>query len=127
MSIDVGEGLRGIHPVTEVLRADIGYQRDPSAAQFRDSFQKCLEEQKAKGVEVLHRVKDSYNNLYNKFGVQPNTVILSADCVSAVVAECFNEYQVVDMKPAKILDMDVMVVTGRDIVKACIVDTEGES
>ena len=127
MSIDVGEGLRGIHPVTEVLRADIGYQRDPSAARFKDSFQKCLEKQKAKGVEVLHRVKDSYNNLYNKFGVQPNTVMLSANCVSAVVAECFNEYQVVDMKPAKILDMDVMVVTGRDIVKACIVDKEGES
>lgn len=131
MSIDVGEGLRGIHPVTGVLRADIGYQRDPSAAQFKDSFQKCLEEQKAKGAKVLHKVMDSYNNLYNKFGVQPNTVMLSADCVSAVIAECFNEYlneyQVINMKPDKLLGMDVMVVTGRDIVKACIVDTEGES
>lgn len=124
MSIDVREGLRGIHPVTEVLRADIGYQRDPSATQFKDNFQKCLEEQKAKGAEVLHKIRDSYNNLYNKFGVQPNTVILSADCVSAVIAECFNEYQVTNMKPDKLLGMDVMVVTGRDIVKACIVDTE---
>lgn len=130
MAIDVGEGLRGsatngVREIPPIEPLRLGYQRDPSAAQFRDSFQKCLEEQKAKGVEVLHRVKDSYNNLYNKFGVQPNTVILSADCVSAVVAECFHEYQVINMKPAKILDMDVMVVTGRDIVKACIVDTEG--
>lgn len=127
MSIDVGEGLRGIRPVTGVLRADIDYQRDPSAAQFKDSFQKCLEEQKAKGAEVLHRIKYSYDCLYNRFGVQPNTVILSADCVSAVIAECFNEYQVINMKPDKLLGMDVMVVTGNDIVKACIVDTEGES
>lgn len=93
MSIDVGEGLKGIHPVTEVLRADIGYQRDPSAARFKDSFQKCLEKQKAKGVEVLHRVKDSYNNLYNKFGVQPNTVMLSADCVSAVLVGVFSLFR----------------------------------
>lgn len=56
MSIDVGEGLRGIQPVTE---ADVGYQRDPSAAQFKDSFQECLREQKAKGAEVLRRVKHS--------------------------------------------------------------------
>lgn len=127
MLIDVGEGLRGIHTVTEVLRADIGYQRDPSAAQFKDNFQKCLEEQKVKGAEVLHKVRDSYNNLYNKFGIQPNTIMLSADYVSAVIAECFNEYQVMGMKPDKLLGMDVMVVTGRDTVKACIVDTEGES
>lgn len=124
MSIDVGEGLRGIQPITEVLKADVGYQRDPSAAQFKDSFQECLRERKAKGAEVLRRVKYSYDCLYSRFGVQPNTVILSADCVSAVIAECFNEYQVINMKPDKLLGMDVMIVTGNDIAKACIVDKE---
>lgn len=124
MSIDVGEGLRGIQPITEVLKADVGYQRDLSAAQFKDSFQECLRERKANGAEVLRRVKYSCDCLYSRFGVQPNTVILSADCVSAVIAECFNEYQVINMKPDKLLGMDVMVVTGNDIAKACIVDKE---
>lgn len=123
MSIDVGEGLRGIQPVAEVFRADSAYN-DPSATQFRECFQKCLEERKAKGAEVLHRVKHSYDTLYNRFGIQPNTVMLSSDCVSAVIAECFHEYQVINMKPDKLLGMDVMVVTGNDIVKTCIVDME---
>ena len=50
--------------------------------------------------------------------------MLSSDCVSAVIAECFHEYQVINMKPDKLLGMDVVVTTGNDIVKTCIVDME---
>lgn len=123
MSIDLGEGLRGIQPVTKVFRADSAYSYH-NASQFRENLQKCLEEQKAKGADVLCRVKHSHDSLYNKFGVQPNTVMLSHDCLSAVIAECFHEYQVINMKPDKLLGMDVVVVTGKDIAKVCIVDTE---
>ena len=113
----------GIQPVVSVLKADAGYNQN-EATQFRECLQKCLEERKAKGAEVLHRVKHSYDTLYNRFGIQPNTVMLSSDCVSAVIAECFHEYQVINMKPDKLLGMDVMVVTGNNIVKTCIVDME---
>lgn len=51
--------------------------------------------------------------------------MLSADCVSAVIAECFHEYQVINMKPDKLLGMDVVMTTDKDFVKVCIVDTEG--
>lgn len=130
MAIDVGEGLRGVQPpmgvrkVPPIEPSKLGYQRDPNAPQFSENLQKCLEEKKAKGAEVLHRVKYSYDRLYSRFGVEPNTVMLSADCVSAVIAECFNEYQVINMKPDKLLGMDVVVTTGRDFVKVCIVDKE---
>ena len=114
-------GVRKVPPI-EPLK--LGYQRDPNAPQFSENLQKHLEEKKAKGTEVLHRVKYSYDRLYSRFGVEPNTVMLSADCVSAVIAECFHEYQVINMKPDKLLGMDVVVTTGKDFVKVCIVDTE---
>lgn len=130
MAIDVGEGLRGsatngVREIPPIEPLRLGYQRDPNATQFRENLQKCLEEKKAKGAEVLHRVKHSYDRLYSRFGVEPNTVMLSTDCVSAVIAECFHEYQVINMKPDKLLGMDVVMTTDKDFVKVCIVDTEG--
>lgn len=130
MAIDVGEGLRGsatngVREIPPIEPLRLGYQRDPNATQFRENLQKCLEEKKAKGAEVLYRVKCSYDRLYNRLGVEPNTVMLSADCVSAVIAECFHEYQVINMKPDKLLGMDVVMTTDKDFVKVCIVDTEG--
>lgn len=121
---------RKIEPITDlryiqpIEPSRLGYQRDPNAPQFKDSLQKSMEERKAKGAEVLHKVKYSYDRLYSRFGIEPNTVILSADCVSAVIAECFNEYQVVNMKPDKLLGMDVIVVTGSNFIKTCIIDKE---
>lgn len=127
MAIDVGEGLRGIQPITEVLRADVGYQRDPSAPQFKDSLQECLEKReqnKPKGDDVLRKVKYSYDYLYNRYGVQPNAVMITSDYLAAIEAECFREYRVINMKPSQLLGMDVIPIMGKETVKACIIDKE---
>lgn len=128
MSIDVGEGLRGIQPVTEVLRADVGYQRDPSAAQFKDNLQEYLKERqqnRPKGEDILKKIKYNYDKLYNKYGVQPNAVMISPDYLAIIEAECSAEYRVtLGVALNSVLGLDVILVNGKEIIKACIIDKE---
>lgn len=66
---------------------------------------------------------------YSPAGIQPVVGVLKADAgynqnEATQFRECFHEYQVINMKPDKLLGMDVVVTTGNDIVKTCIVDME---
>lgn len=122
MAIDVGEGLRRIQPITEMAKGtDYDFTK---SADFRENFEKCLREHQNTGKEVLRKVKYSYDRLYSKHGVQPNAVMITPDYVAAVVAECFGEYRVVNMKPDQLLGMDVIVIDGKETVKACVIDKE---
>lgn len=130
MAIDVGEDLRGTQllmgvrkvPVIEPTR--LAYHRDPSDTQFKDCLQENLKKRKENGAVVLREIKSNFDQLYSKYGVQPNAVMITQDYISDVIAECFGEYQVFNMKPDKLLGMDVIPIVGKETIKVCIIDKE---
>ena len=130
MAIDVGEGLREVQPPMGVRKVPpieptrLAYKRDPSDAQFQECLQENLKKRKENGADVLRKIKYSFDQLYSRYGVQPNAVMITQDYISDVIAECFGEYQVFNMKPDKLLGMDVIPIIGKETVKVCIVDTE---
>lgn len=130
MTIDVGEGLRDIQPPMGVRKVPpieptrLAYKRDPSDTQFHECLQENLRKRKENGATVLREIKYSFDQLYNKYGVQPNAVMITQDYISDVIAECFGEYQVFNMKPDKLLGMDVIPIVGKETVKVCIIDKE---
>lgn len=132
MAIDVGEGLRGQQPPMGVRKVPpieptrLAYKRDPSNAQFHECLQENIRKRKENGKHVLWKIKYDYDQLYSRYGVQPNAVMITQDYLNDVIAECFGEYQVVNMKPDKLLGMDVIPIVGKETVKVCIIDKEDE-
>lgn len=133
MAIDIGEGLRGIQPVTEVLRADMRFHRDPSSAfnfrEFSDSLEDCLKNREViDGSKVLDDIKQKYTRLYNDTGVEPNAIMITSDYLSTALAQtdCLFEYKLVKGVSIRLFGMEVIPIQGTKSVRVCITEKVGE-
>lgn len=122
INLEINAGQK-ILPVTGVSKTN--KDCDPN---FNETLQKCLKEReqnKPKGADVLHKIEYGYCHLYNKYGVQPNAVMITQDYLAAVITEC-SGYCVVQNCPDQLLGLDVIPIIGKEIVKVCIIDKEGD-
>lgn len=126
MAIDVGEGLRGIQPVKEVLsNGSDNHYRERFYEYFEESLKKSENKGKAiNGEEIMKQIKYSYDSLYCKTGVQPNAVLLSQDYMAAIETDCEVAVTISTMKAplSRVFGLTIVLTKGEKIVKACIME-----
>lgn len=117
---------RMIQPVAKTPKTEINLSNHSLVDSFNDHLQECLKaEDTIDGAEVLRKVKYSYDKLYQVTRVQPNAVAITPDYLAAVQAECLTQYHTPISTADQLFGMDIVLLAGRGIVRACIMDKEG--
>lgn len=72
--------------------------------------------------QIVEEIQESYTWLYEKYGIEPNVILLSGDVILKLIREHAIE-KTIDNKIyiTQIMGMNVSVVEGVNIIKAAII------
>lgn len=72
--------------------------------------------------QIVEEIRDNYYELYDKYGIRPNVILLSRDVLSKLVQEHVigktinSEFYI-----TQIVGVNVQVVEGTNVIKAAII------